>query len=336
MPEETLDNLPYMATFSDDEVEVVDDTIGEEEGIRAVSVEEEFFVGGEEGTGVVGVEGVYTSIDKCDDDIRDIAKEYDNIFESEEAKAISSNPHILNTDLYIGIEWPTLDACRKLRYGLDNSYYTAWSAWTICMENIAGLYDEGYILQPELVRDKPIHKASEKLNLMLMKIIYDRRKKSKEWEEAGLLIVPRAHTHIGKITKLYSQYKIEGSKKDCWLAIAPANHFSPSPLLRGAGRPRKVRIHDPNEENKQKKVWTHHGLPPATPTVRKGRPPTPPTTNATPIVRLGRPKAPPTTNTTLSLNLTPRPKAVTRPKVVPRPNTVLRPKAVPKPNAPPS
>ncbi|KAF6167170.1 hypothetical protein GIB67_029808 [Kingdonia uniflora] len=38
------------------------------------------------------------------------------------------------------------------RYGIDISYYTSWNAWTICMEKIVGSYDEGYILQPEFMR----------------------------------------------------------------------------------------------------------------------------------------------------------------------------------------
>ncbi|KAF6138723.1 hypothetical protein GIB67_040855 [Kingdonia uniflora] len=38
----------------------------------------------------------------------------------------------------------------RVRFGVDISYYTAWSAWATCMERIVGSYDEGYIIMPEL------------------------------------------------------------------------------------------------------------------------------------------------------------------------------------------
>ncbi|KAF6170671.1 hypothetical protein GIB67_015623 [Kingdonia uniflora] len=63
------------------------------------------------------------------------------------------------------------------------------------------------------IRDKPLHKALEKLNLMLMKLMFDRRQKAKDWEEKGLVLVPRAQTHIYKLKRQYGQYRIEGTKK---------------------------------------------------------------------------------------------------------------------------
>ncbi|KAF6141173.1 hypothetical protein GIB67_018263 [Kingdonia uniflora] len=45
---------------------------------------------------------------------------------------------------------------------------------------------------------------------MLMKHMYDRRLKAKEWEEADLVLVPRAQTHIDKMIKCYGQYQVQG------------------------------------------------------------------------------------------------------------------------------
>ncbi|KAF6142140.1 hypothetical protein GIB67_037058, partial [Kingdonia uniflora] len=39
----------------------------------------------------------------------------------------------------------------RVRFGVDISCYTAWNAWTTCMERIVGSYDEGYIIMHELV-----------------------------------------------------------------------------------------------------------------------------------------------------------------------------------------
>ncbi|KAF6153916.1 hypothetical protein GIB67_023693 [Kingdonia uniflora] len=138
MPKETLDDLPYMATFSNDEVEVVDDTVGRDEGIGDIGAEG-VFVGEEEGTRAV-------DIDRCDDNIRDIAKECDNIFENEEAEIGEFNfkIHILR-ELGVPTGW-------QMHSGWQIKLNSSWNAWTICMERIVGSYDEGYILQPELAR----------------------------------------------------------------------------------------------------------------------------------------------------------------------------------------
>ncbi|KAF6161345.1 hypothetical protein GIB67_009232 [Kingdonia uniflora] len=41
----------------------------------------------------------------------------------------------------------------RRKFGIDLSYWTAWNAWTICMEMIVGSYDEGYFKMPSLVRE---------------------------------------------------------------------------------------------------------------------------------------------------------------------------------------
>ncbi|KAF6152969.1 hypothetical protein GIB67_021574 [Kingdonia uniflora] len=173
------------------------------------------------------------------------------------------------------------------------------------------------------IMDKPLHKALEKLNLMLMKLMFDRRQKAKDWEEKCLVLVPRAQTHIDKLKRQYGQYRIEGTKKgdgntgqyvaiavsgqrwrvnlgthecDChewqvtglpcvhtvfvseyhkvssyvktykdviYPVVNPSEwgqpqppYFLPPPLVRGPGRPREERIHDPDEKRPHKRCGT--------------------------------------------------------------------------------
>ncbi|KAF6165813.1 hypothetical protein GIB67_012710 [Kingdonia uniflora] len=70
------------------------------------------------------------------------------------------------------------------------------------------------------VRDIPIHKSIENLNLMMMKLTYERRLKAKKWDQDS--IVPRAQVE-------------------------------PPPLVRGTGRPRKVRKKDTDESSEKNK-----------------------------------------------------------------------------------
>ncbi|KAF6134413.1 hypothetical protein GIB67_038152 [Kingdonia uniflora] len=90
-----------------------------------------------------------------------------------------------------------------------------------------------------------------------------------------LVLLPRAQTHIDKLKRQYGQYRIEGTKKGgcvfIWKtykdAIYPVvdsseweqpqpPYFLPSPLVRGPGRPRKERIHDPDEKMPHKRCGT--------------------------------------------------------------------------------
>ncbi|KAF6160393.1 hypothetical protein GIB67_019162 [Kingdonia uniflora] len=41
----------------------------------------------------------------------------------------------------------------RRKFGIDLSYWIAWNPWTICIERIVGLYDEGYFKMPSLVRE---------------------------------------------------------------------------------------------------------------------------------------------------------------------------------------
>ncbi|KAF6147369.1 hypothetical protein GIB67_003267 [Kingdonia uniflora] len=100
-----------------------------------------------------------------------------------------------------------------------------------------------------------------------------KRLKAKEWEEAGLVLVPRAQTYIDKMIKCYGQYQPTNQE----------NHFLPPSLVRGAGRPRKQKIPYPDEEKMQKGCEKYGGYgrnkktckgTPATPRPRVARAPT--------------------------------------------------------------
>ncbi|KAF6141217.1 hypothetical protein GIB67_024301 [Kingdonia uniflora] len=41
----------------------------------------------------------------------------------------------------------------RRKFGINLSYWTAWNAWTICMEKIVGSYDKGYFKMSSLVRE---------------------------------------------------------------------------------------------------------------------------------------------------------------------------------------
>ncbi|KAF6157618.1 hypothetical protein GIB67_037191 [Kingdonia uniflora] len=53
-------------------------------------------------------------INRCDDEFRDLVKEYDNIFITEEAEVYHTILPVHNPglEMVIGMEWPTVDTCR--------------------------------------------------------------------------------------------------------------------------------------------------------------------------------------------------------------------------------
>ncbi|KAF6161662.1 hypothetical protein GIB67_012447 [Kingdonia uniflora] len=132
------------------------------------------------------------------------------------------------------------------QFGVNISYYTAWNAWSIYKEKIVGLYDEGYIMQPELclqiLHSNPwsittvskdhdtsqwtgtcvMFKASTNgflngckpvIGLFPLGVYFCRRQKAKDWEEKGLVLVPIAQVHIDKLKRQYGQFRLEGTKK---------------------------------------------------------------------------------------------------------------------------
>ncbi|KAF6147213.1 hypothetical protein GIB67_039343 [Kingdonia uniflora] len=158
LPVEELDDLPHMY-FSDDEPNIKYEGGVGLGGDAPLNVETEDSQDAEE--------GYYSNYSSVDGDVefRDLAKECDNIFTTEEAKVHHTTLPVHNPG------------------------------------------------------DRPIHKLLEKVNIMLIKLMYDRRLKSKEWEETGLVLVPRAQTHIDKMIKCYGQYQIQGIISGSFLTI---------------------------------------------------------------------------------------------------------------------
>ncbi|KAF6168500.1 hypothetical protein GIB67_015047 [Kingdonia uniflora] len=176
--------------------------------------------------------------------------------------------------------------------------------FTAKYEHITNNFSESFNNWILKIRDRPLHRALENLNLMMMKLMYDRRNKGAEWNQDGL--VHRAEEHITKIETFYRQYHPEGDGDGCYAIIGanvsilmkfrvswieycspyhrvssyveiykkaiypiPIDDFLPPPLVRGSGRLRKVRIPDPDEVlDPQKKCAKHRrntNQPPATP-----------------------------------------------------------------------
>ncbi|KAF6175736.1 hypothetical protein GIB67_002913 [Kingdonia uniflora] len=173
------------------------------------------------------------------------------------------------------------------QFGVNISYYTAWNAWSIYKEKIVGLYDEGYIMQPELCL-QILH--SNPWSITTVSKDHD----TSQWTGTcvmfkastngflngckpviglfplgvyfvGLVLVPIAQVHIDKLKRQYGQFRLEGTKKGYgnighgitgqYVTIAPQPpYFSSTPLLRGPRKPRKERIHDPDEKGPQKNV----------------------------------------------------------------------------------
>ncbi|KAF6154316.1 hypothetical protein GIB67_026772 [Kingdonia uniflora] len=67
------------------------------------------------------------------------------------------------------------------------------------------------------IRDKPLDKEIERLNLMLMKLQNERRIKARAWDQRGL--VPRALMHIKKLKTHYGEYDFEGEDDDGFVSI---------------------------------------------------------------------------------------------------------------------
>ncbi|KAF6159600.1 hypothetical protein GIB67_034562 [Kingdonia uniflora] len=146
---------------------------------------------------------------------------------------------------------------------------------TVKCEHIINNFSESFNKWILKIRDKPLHKAVQKLNMMMMTFMYERRNKAETWDQQGL--VPRAVTHIEKMKKSYSKYDIavcilvpmrRPGKKYCskyyWVssyvdtyadaiyAVEDESSWGkvrPPPLIRPAGRPRKKEKKDVDELN---------------------------------------------------------------------------------------
>ncbi|KAF6161261.1 hypothetical protein GIB67_009148 [Kingdonia uniflora] len=64
-------------------------------------------------------------------------------------------------------------------------------------------------------RDKPLNKIVERLNLMQMTLMYERKFKAREWDQNGLV---RRAVKMIELLKTYSHhYRLEGFENDQWL-----------------------------------------------------------------------------------------------------------------------
>ncbi|KAF6135608.1 hypothetical protein GIB67_015461 [Kingdonia uniflora] len=94
-------------------------------------------------------------------------------------------------------------------------------------EHITNNFSESFNWWIMKIRDKPLTKAFERLSLMLMKLMFERRIKAKSWDQGGL--VPRAVKHLEYLMAHYGEYDMEGGDKNEWVSISStgASYFSP-------------------------------------------------------------------------------------------------------------
>ncbi|KAF6149214.1 hypothetical protein GIB67_026070 [Kingdonia uniflora] len=119
------------------------------------------------------------------------------------------------------------------------------------------------------IRDKLLSKMVERLNLIQMTLMYERKLKAREWDQNGL--VPRAVKMI-ELLKTYSHYYSHYHRVAAYVATynqavnpitdssewgeytftlmkQPTREIRPPPLLRPAGRPRILRRREADEVN---------------------------------------------------------------------------------------
>ncbi|KAF6143821.1 hypothetical protein GIB67_016742 [Kingdonia uniflora] len=68
------------------------------------------------------------------------------------------------------------------------------------------------------IRDKLLDKVIEGINLIMMKLTYDRRVKAQGWDQN--FVVPRAKIHIDRIKRFYNEYEPQGSYLNSWVVIS--------------------------------------------------------------------------------------------------------------------
>ncbi|KAF6147506.1 hypothetical protein GIB67_014645 [Kingdonia uniflora] len=102
----------------------------------------------------------------------------------------------------------------RTKYGIDVSYFTAWNAWTICIEKKVGPYDKNYIVKPELT----VY-CSEYNTVVKYVATYN-------------LFIPLMIHLNGDMYYFNCNLKIPG-----YTVLPPS-------LVRGPGRPKKQRIKD--------------------------------------------------------------------------------------------
>ncbi|KAF6153466.1 hypothetical protein GIB67_027333 [Kingdonia uniflora] len=139
--------------------------------------------------------------------------------------------------------------------------------FTAKCEHITNNFSESFNSWILKIRDKPLAKVIEGINLMMMKLAYDRRVRAQGWDQN--FAVPRAKIHIDRIKRFYNKYCskyhmvssyvktysgsiLAISDPSLWDKTVDIEVLSP-PLVRGTGRPRKVRRKGDDEGGSQQK-----------------------------------------------------------------------------------
>ncbi|KAF6141006.1 hypothetical protein GIB67_006635 [Kingdonia uniflora] len=227
-------------------------------------------------TSLDGDEGpTQEDINKVDVEFVNFAQETENIFTNEENDVNIGNPHQLVEDLVPEMEWPTIHIARAyirrstrpvdvielilVKFGLDISYYTTWNAWTICMEVILGSFDDGYVVQPELCRQilslnpGSLAKSSNDVETYMWMGTCVAYKASFDGFVNGSRPILGMDGCIlkgkygGVCLSIIGLDANNGLSPIAVPFFLPIDDFLCPPLPRESGRPRKVRIPDPDE-----------------------------------------------------------------------------------------
>ncbi|KAF6164784.1 hypothetical protein GIB67_011174, partial [Kingdonia uniflora] len=169
------------------------------------------------------------NIDKCDLVFKDLAKEYDNIFAEEEDAVHSVPPQPTYGELRVGMEWATMMTINGHIFTLrksSNLKHTCSSGAKNRLANATWVAKQVEpVIRPVIGLDGCFVKGKYgdvclsaigldgNNGLFPLGVYFCRRQKAKDWEEKGLVLVPRAQTHIDKLKRQYGQYRIEGTKK---------------------------------------------------------------------------------------------------------------------------
>ncbi|KAF6136841.1 hypothetical protein GIB67_030126 [Kingdonia uniflora] len=89
---------------------------------------------------------------------------------------------------------------------------------TVKCEHFTNNFSESYNNWIIMLRDKPFHKFIEGMNLMMMKLTYDRWKKAENWNVNS--VVPRVKTYIEEMKKCCNQYTPQGADTNMWVTIS--------------------------------------------------------------------------------------------------------------------
>ncbi|KAF6155977.1 hypothetical protein GIB67_039308 [Kingdonia uniflora] len=140
-------------------------------------------------------------------DNRDFVMGYLNMYEKEdhEDEEPFLPPQAPESMLTIGMKWPNISECRSF---MRNFAIT---------QRFTFRQKKNESKRIRYIRDKPLNKMVERLDLMQMTLIYERKLKAREWDHNRL--VPRAVKRI-ELLKTYSHhYRLGGFEKNQWLVL---------------------------------------------------------------------------------------------------------------------